>query len=148
MTPDSTHNNGCGPLILKRWTPHSTLSATQLTQAPTKHVTITSLSLPIYSTLKFTYFTGHDRRPHSDTQTELNIGNVTKCKQIQHTNCKLSFSMTLSKSQLRLDNLWLRLGPTCNSVETKNYSAPSGLDSKALWHAYGGNFLNYVLQYR
>jgi hypothetical protein len=29
-------------------TPHSTLNATQLTNEPTKHVTITSLSLPIY----------------------------------------------------------------------------------------------------
>jgi hypothetical protein len=51
-------------------TPHSTLNATQLTKPPTKHVKITSFSLPIYSTLKFTYVIEYDRRPHNDTQTE------------------------------------------------------------------------------
>jgi hypothetical protein len=68
-------------------TPHSTLNATQLTKAPTKQVTITPLSLPIYSTLKFTYVTKYDRRPHSDTQTERNERTVTKCNQFQHTKC-------------------------------------------------------------
>jgi hypothetical protein len=51
-------------------TPHSTLNATQLTQIATKHMKITSFSLPMYSILKFTYVIEYDRRPHSDKQTE------------------------------------------------------------------------------
>jgi hypothetical protein len=63
-------------------TPHSTLNVTQLTKPPTKQVTITSHSLPIYSTLKCTYVTKYYRRPHSDTQTELNIHELTKCNRL------------------------------------------------------------------
>jgi hypothetical protein len=48
-------------------TPYSTLNATQLSKGKTKLVTITSLSLPMNSTLKLTYVTEYDRRPHSDT---------------------------------------------------------------------------------
>src|SRR5215510_15432507 len=67
-------------------TPHSTLNATQLTKPPTQHINITSLSLPIYSTLKFTYVTEYDRGIHSDTQRELNIHKVTNCNQLQYIN--------------------------------------------------------------
>jgi hypothetical protein len=51
-------------------TPHSTINATQLTKAPTKRVTISSLSLPIYSTLKVTFVTEHDCRSHSETHIQ------------------------------------------------------------------------------
>jgi recombinational DNA repair protein RecT len=51
-------------------TSDSVLNATQMTKAATKYVKITSLSLRIYSTLKFTYVIEYDRTPHSDTQTE------------------------------------------------------------------------------
>jgi len=47
-----------------------------------KGVKITSFSLPIYSTLKFTYVTAYDRRPHSET--EWNKHEVTNCNQLQY----------------------------------------------------------------
>jgi hypothetical protein len=50
--------------------------------AATQHVTITSLSLPIYSTLKYTYVTEYDRRSHSDAHTEWITHEVTKCNQM------------------------------------------------------------------
>jgi hypothetical protein len=59
-------------------------SQRRTTWPPTKHVKITSFSLPIYSTLKFTYVIEYDRRPQSDTQTERNIHEVTKCNQLQY----------------------------------------------------------------
>jgi ABC-type transport system involved in Fe-S cluster assembly fused permease/ATPase subunit len=65
-------------------TRHSTLNAIQLKNVQTKHVKIISTSLPIYSTLQFTYVIEYDRRPHSDTQTEWNIHEVTKCKPLQY----------------------------------------------------------------
>jgi hypothetical protein len=65
-------------------TPHSILNATQKTKAATKHVKITSFPLPIYSTLKFAYVIKYDRWPHSDTQTEWNEHEVTKCNQLQY----------------------------------------------------------------
>jgi hypothetical protein len=58
-------------------TPHSTLNATQLTKTEIKHVKITPFSLPI--TLKFTFVSEYDHRPHRDTQTEWNIHELTKC---------------------------------------------------------------------
>jgi hypothetical protein len=84
---DITHNNGCVTLpqdalgslkhvsfdtnrLYQFISPHSIPNAIQWTKAPIKQVTITSLSLPIYSTLVFTYVTEYDRRPQSDTQTE------------------------------------------------------------------------------
>jgi hypothetical protein len=101
-----THNK-CGPFAIKRSdtltslkhmpfntnhlyqfiTPHSTLNATQLTKPPTKHVKITPFSLPIYSTLKFRYVIEYDRRPHSDTQREWNVHEVTKCSQLHYVTC-------------------------------------------------------------
>ena len=55
-----------------------------MTTAATKHVKITSLSLLIYSTLKFTYVIEYDHRRHSETQTELNEHEVTNCTQLQY----------------------------------------------------------------
>src|SRR5215510_10318630 len=74
-------------------TPHSTLNATQLTKAPTKHFKI-PLSLPIYSTLKFTYVTEYDRRPHSNTQSERNEQTTTNCSETFNElqrNLRISF---------------------------------------------------------
>jgi len=44
-----------------------TLNATQQTKVAPKHVKITSFFLRKYSTLRFTYVTEYNRRPHTDT---------------------------------------------------------------------------------
>jgi hypothetical protein len=46
------------------------LNAIQLTKTATKYVKTTSLSLRLYSNLKFTYVIEYDTRQHSHTQTE------------------------------------------------------------------------------
>jgi len=51
-------------------------------KAATKHVKITSFPLGIYNTLKFTYVTKYNPRPHKDTQTEGNEYEVTNCNQL------------------------------------------------------------------
>jgi len=70
-------------MVSNNKTPYSILNATQMTKAATKPVKMTSLPLPIYCTLKFTYVIKYDHRPHSDTQTEWNEHLVTNCNQLQ-----------------------------------------------------------------
>jgi len=45
---------------------------------------ITALSLPIYTTLKFTHVIEYDRRTHKDTQTELYEQEMIHWNQIQN----------------------------------------------------------------
>jgi len=48
----------------------SILTATQMTEAATKNVKITTFPLGIYNNLKCMYIIKYNRRPHRDTQTE------------------------------------------------------------------------------
>ena len=49
-----------------------------------KHVKITSFFLRNYSTLKLTYVTEYNCRPHSDTQTEWIEDELTNWNQMQY----------------------------------------------------------------
>jgi len=75
----------------------SILNETQLTNAATKHVKITSFSLRIYSTLKFTYVIEYDRRPQTDTQTEWNEHEMTNCYQFTYIEYTTTSNISTAK---------------------------------------------------
>jgi len=60
------------------------VKSTEITKAANKHVKITSISIRIYSNLKFTYLIEYDRRPHNNRQTDLNVQEVTNCNQMHY----------------------------------------------------------------